>query len=246
MVEVGAGVGYDAPMRIARVACCLVLCACGDEAARARASASARASTSAPASATGADEPPAPPPGDLDPGPLRKALKCESGATSGPCGVLDKLSTCKPWSAVAPSGEGRWLGQGHVVERGKAARQVTVMRARRVPTSEVASGQLPTKIALDQIEKKEGVAYEMADRAIRILERQDVAPRFNATLDHMKTRTEWTESFAARTAGGHVYIASHGGGFACEGEKRQILLVRRADQRATGDGLYAELWPTSW
>lgn len=211
------------------------------------ASASSTAAASATAAPPSADVPLPPPPADLDVAALQKALACGGSAKSGPCAVLAAMASCKPWSANAPSGDGRWLGRGFEVDGKKTTEEVTVLRLRRVPTSEVGPGQLPARVGLGSIDKDEGSAFTEADKAIRALERSDVPPKGNAAITHLKAMTQWSEAFATRTAGGHVYGLSHGGLYVCEGAKRELLVVRRASTRAgSGDGLYATLWATTW
>src|SRR5262245_3818687 len=188
-------------------------------------------------------EPVPPPPADLDIAGLQKALGCGGSAKSGPCGVLTGFASCKPWSADAPSGDGRWIGRGIEIDGKKTTEQVTVLRLRRVSLSEVGPGQLPARVGLGVIEKDEGNAYSEADRAIRALERTDVPPKSSPTIAHLKEMTQWTEAFVTRTSGGHVYGISQGGLYVCEGSKHELFLVRRASTRSgAGDGLYATVW----
>jgi len=192
-------------------------------------------------------DPAPPPPPDLDVAALQKALACAANAKSGPCTVLAAFASCKPWSAAAPSGEGRWLGRGHDVEGKKTTDQVTVLRVRRVPTIEVGPGQLPARVGLGTIEKEDGGAFGEAERAIRAMERGDVPSKGSTTIAHLKGMTQWAEAFATRTAGGHVYGLAHGGLYICEGSKHELHVVRRASTRTGGaDGLYATLWAATW
>jgi hypothetical protein len=187
-------------------------------------------------------------PDDLDLAATQKALKCLPDAKSGPCAVLASFATCSPWSAVVPSGDGRWIGHGYVVEGGnKTIEEITILRSKRVPTNEIGPGQLPVRIGITDIAKEEGQAHDQADKLIRALARGDVAARSNAALEHVKKRETWPEGFAMKTRGGQVYVASQGGGFICQGPKQQLLLAQRAATRGSpGDGLYAELWPVTW
>jgi hypothetical protein len=225
----------------------LTLCGCDQPASVApAASASASASASTAPSPSGA-EPAAPPPADLDVAALQKALKCGGENKAGACGVLAKFATCAAWNPVVPSGDGRWIGHGYVVDGSKTGEQITLLRARRVPTNEVGQGQLGAKIGIAELTKEEGAAFEQADRTIRYFERQDVPPRSNPTVEHIKQRTSFPESSSLRTASGKVYALTQHGAFLCQGAKQTILLVQRTSSRgASGDGLYAELWATSW
>lgn len=212
---------------------------------------SATATSTAAATSTATATPPdvelPPPPADLEIAALQKALACAANAKSGPCAVLAAMGSCKAWSAEAPSGDGRWLGRGFEVDGKKTTEQVTVLRVRRVPTSEVGPGQLPARVAVGGIDKDEGTAFGESDKAIRALERSDVPPKGNATITHLKGMTQWSEAFVTRTKGGHVYGLSQGGLFICEGPKRELLVVRRGSTRAgAGDGLYATLWAATW
>jgi hypothetical protein len=189
--------------------------------------------------------PAAPAPADLDVASMQKALKCASDAKSGPCGVLAKMAKCSAWDPMVPSGDGRWLGHGWVVEGAKTTDQIALLRARAVPLSEVGAGQLGVRIALADLPKQEAVAFEQADRVLRAFDRGDVAPRSSPTIDYIKQRKEWPDAFAARTAGGHVVALTPGGTFLCQGASRTVLAIERA-ARAGGDGTYAELWPVSW
>ena len=186
-------------------------------------------------------------PDDLDVAALKKALKCAADAKSGPCAVLNAFGTCKPWNAVVPSGDGRWIGHGHRVEGGKTTEEFTIVRSRRVPSNEVGPGQLPAKVGITDIAKQEGQAHAQADRLIRTLERSDVPPRSNMALEHLKKRDSWPEGFSMKTVGGQVYVASEGGTFVCQGPKQELYLVQRAATRGgSGEGLYATVFAVSW
>jgi hypothetical protein len=213
----------------------------GASTASAPASAPPVASSAAPA------VPAAPPPDDLDVGELQKALKCAADAKSGPCALLAKIADCKPWGASVPSGDGRWLGRAFVVDAGKATDGFAVLRLKQVPLVDVGPGQLPVKIGFAQLTKDDGAAFDQADRAIRSYERGDVPQKSNAALEHLKQRATWPDAYAVRTVKGNVYGIAQGGLFACQGPRQQLIVVQRAATRGSGgDGLYAELWATSW
>jgi len=193
-------------------------------------------------------EAPAPaPPDELDTAALQKALGCGGQAGTGPCRVLSKLGACTAWNPIVPSGDGRWLGRGYVIDSGKTSEQVTLLRARRVPLNEVGPGQLPVKIGIAELSEDEGLAHKEAARTIRIFERKDTPPRSNATVDHLKKRADWPEAFAMRTSGKQVYAIAQAGTYLCEGPEHQLLVVQRAATRKSNtDGLYAELWAATW
>jgi hypothetical protein len=228
-------------MRSALPILALALVACDDKPAPAPAAASAApaATTAAPESAA----PVAPPPPELDVAAQQRATKCGADAKSGVCGVLAKMAACQAWNPIVPSGDGRWLGRGWVVEGAKTTDQFTVVRARRVPTSEVAPGQLGVRIGVGEILKQEGAPYEQADRAIRAYERAD-PPHQSPTVDYVKQKKDFTESFAAKTAGTQIMAQTPQGMFFCQ-VGRGLYMVQRASASG-GDGLYGELWPISW
>lgn len=199
------------------------------------------------AGAASAAVPAAAVPDNLDVAELQKALKCGGAEKTGPCSVLAAIAApCAAWSASPPSGDGRWMGRGYLVQQGKATEQITLLRARRVPLTEVGPGQLPVKIAVAELPKDDAAA-DPAAKAIRAFERSDVPGKGNAGVEYVKQRTDWSEAFATKTTGGQVYALAHGGTFVCQGPKQQLLVVQRAGSRTDkGDGIYAELWGTTW
>jgi hypothetical protein len=234
----------QSPLSMVVVGALLALAAAACDKPGSSAAPSASTSADPPAAPTEA-EPPPPPPDDLDLDAARTALACPSGATTGACGVLAGFTSCAAWDPVVPSGDGRWLGRATVVENGKRRDGVAMLRARRVPSAEVAPGQLLAKLALAELSRDDD-AFAQADKAIRALERSDVPARGNPAIDRLKTRTDWAESFAARTSKGQVYAAREGGLYACQGPKRQVFVVQRAGAKTSAEGLYAELWPATW
>lgn len=247
----------DAMSRLALVsvvslAATVIAAASGCDKAPTPGSGAASASVSAPppvsAPAPTPAQPAPPPPDDLDAAALLKALKCVADSKLGPCRVLAGFASCnKDWNPVSPSGDARWLGAGYVVENGKTTEIISIVRSKRVPTTEIAPGQLPVKIGIAELEKQEGAAYDQAGRAVRAFERGDQPPRSSPTLEYIKKRENWPESFASKTVGGQVYSITQGGTFVCQGKKQQLLVVQRSSSKASsGDGLYAELYPTSW
>jgi hypothetical protein len=231
---------------VAFVAAALALAVTGCDRAAPAPDASAPAATqSASTPSTAAAEPASAPP-DLDVAAQQRALKCGGDTKSSACGVLARMASCTSWNPIVPSGDGRWLGRGWLVEGAKTTDQITLVRARRVPTSEVGPGQLGARIAVADLPKEEGAAFEQAERAIRAYERADVPPRSSPTIDYLKQRSVWPEAASLRTAGGQVYALTANGTYLCQGPNRALLVMQRGAARGTGDGLYAELWPTSW
>lgn len=213
----------------------------------AAASSAAPTASASPTPTQASPDPPPRPPDDLDIATIKKALKCPAEPKSGPCKVLASFAACKEWNAVSPAGDSRYLGRAYIVEGAKTSEQITVVRSKRVPTSEIAAGQLPVKIAITDIPKEEGAAFDQAERAIRAFERNDVPPRSNPTLEYIKKRSEWSDSHASRTVSGQVFVSTAGGAYLCQGPRQQLVVVQRSGKAgADADGLFAELWATSW
>jgi hypothetical protein len=232
----------------------LTALAVGCDAKSDTAGASTSAASASPPAATSASNPSAtaaapapPPPDDLDLAAAQKALKCATDAKSGVCGVLAKWSKCSPWSGQTPSGDGRYFGRGYAIEAGKTTELISVFRVRNVPLADVGPGQVGAKIAIGELKKEEGAAFDQAGRGIQAFERGDIPQRGSPTIDYLRKRTDWVEAFASKTAGGQVYVIREGGAFVCSGARQTLLLVQRAATRGgQGDGLYAELWPATW
>lgn len=138
------------------------------------------------------------------------------------------------------------MGHGYVVKKGKFEEELTLFRTRRVPSSEVGPGQLPVKLGLTYLPSEHN-AHATAARAIRQFARHDVPPRKNPAVTYTNELKDWPEFSAIHTESKHVYMVFEGGAFLCTGAKQQLVLIKRAATRGSvGDGLYAELWATSW
>jgi hypothetical protein len=187
---------------------------------------------------------------DLDVAALQKLLHCAPDATSGPCKVLVAMGACAPWNAVSPSGEGRYIGRGWVVQGTATEEHVTILRARTLTASETANGQLPVKISLGEVPSDAGPAYAQAGRAVNAYERHDVPPAKNATVAFLKEKADWpSDSRAMKTTGKMVKTFSDRSAFLCQGAGQDLLMVQLAHAGPAGkiaDGLYADLWPSTW
>ena len=213
----------------------------------------AQSSTAAPSAVATTTAPPAldtaapAAPEDLDLKGLQKQLSCPAEPKGGPCSILAAFATCTQWNASTPSGDGRWIGRGHRVDGAKITEEFTVFRAHRMPQNEVGPGQLPLKIGIAELAKSDGAAWEQAERAIKSFSRHDIPPRGNAAVEFLNRKDNWAEGFVLRTTGGQVYAVLEGGAFVCQGAQQQLIVVQRATSRGgKADGLYAEVWPSSW
>ncbi len=190
---------------------------------------------------------------DADIETLEKGLKCAAGVPAGtktgPCRVLGVMEKCNDWNPASPSGDGRYMGHGWVVDGAKTTDIVAVLRSHSVPQSEVKPWQLPVKIAVSSIGKEAGPAFLQADKAINAYSRHDVPPPKNAAVDFLKQKSDWAnEAPAARTMGAMVETFSDRPTYICQGPGQQIEIVQQAsaDIGLKSDGLYAELWASSW
>jgi hypothetical protein len=208
------------------------------------------ASVSAPTSTSG-EKPtgdtsaaPAQKPKALDPAGLEKSLRCGG---QGPCEVLAGFESCEPWSPITQSGDGRWLGYGYVVDKGKQERDWVVVRTRRVALDDVPAGQLPAKLTVTTIPTELEAARSHAAKAIRAFERGDVPTETNAAIRYIKRRKDWQESFTLQAEQNQVYGVIGGGAYLCHHKDLRLFLVKLDGNSAhRGDGVYAILWPVSW
>jgi hypothetical protein len=165
---------------------------------------------------------------------------------AGPCKVLVAMEKCDDWSAVAPSGDGRWMGHGWQATGTATVNQVAILRSRTVPAADVKPWQLPVKIAIAVVGN--GPAFAQADVALNAYAHHAPVPPKNAAVELVKQKSDWTdESVAAKTMGSMVETFSDHPTYICQGEDHRIELVQQssADIGLKSDGLYAELWPVS-
>jgi hypothetical protein len=232
------------------VAAAFLLAGC-DRGATGAPAPSATAADTPSASATGTAPPPAstpaaPPPAALDVEALKKALKC-AATSPGPCEVLASFADCTAWEPASQSGDARWLGEAFVARKGAFTTDFAMLRAKRVPASAVAPGQLGARVGFALVPEAEKAAREHAEKAVRAYKRGDVTLPTNAAVRYVKERGEWPELFASRAAASQVHLADDGGAHVCALRDQRLLVVRLAAAREhPADGLYAVLWPVSW
>lgn len=228
---------------------CGSLAGCENETPAPAASATTTVTASAPSAAPAASLPPIEKPKPLDLATLQKALGCGGKAGSGPCPVLENFAKCKEgWSPITQSGDGRWLGEGSIVKKGQFIEDFVVVRSRRVGTAEVAPGALGVKVAIDRIPDDEPDARSAAGKAVRALERGDVAKKGNRAIAYVEERTDWSEAYAQNADGNQVFVAAGAGAFMCADPASQALHVVRLSgtREHPADGIYATLYPVKW
>lgn len=203
---------------------------------------SATVTSVATASATAA-LPAKPPPDELDVAPLDKALSCGGKTGTGPCRVLDAFKNGKAWSGQAPSGDGRYIGHGYRVSGGKITEEISIVRARTVPTGEVAAGQLAVKIAFETMPDEPLPRKDAAEKAIRAFQRHDVPTKGNSAVAFVNELKDFREVNAMHTAAKRVVVLGDELSYIAEGAGQALYIVRA---KSNGDGFYGEVWPTSW
>ena len=243
-------------MRFARVSFGLVTLAlgCGQSGSSAGTSSASTASTATTASASGsphassappANEPPRAPPDDLDVAPLEKALACSAKSTTGPCRIIEAAKTCKGWAGISPGGDGRWVGTRYTLAEKKVSEDTVVLRARTVPSNDVGKGQIPSRIGIEPVQADEKMALEL-EHAVRALSHHDVPTKASPAITFIKQKSDFTEGTAIHTLTNKVVVLGASGDeqtFVCEGDGQELLVI---SAKSSGDGRYAELWPTSW
>jgi len=137
-----------APVTSALLLLALLQSACEDSPKPAPSAPSASVATTTTPTASAAAAVPTPEP--LDVAALDAALKC-GGKGHGPCAVLQDFHDCIEWNPVTAGGDARWLGEGYVVSGGAFVDQLTLLRSKRVPTTDVGPGQLPVRIGVAAI-----------------------------------------------------------------------------------------------
>lgn len=214
--------------------------ACGD---KAETKATPTATVTAAATVTAVAAPAKPPPDELDVAPLDKALACGGKTSSGPCRVVDGFKNGKSWSGQAPSGDARYIGHGYTVSGGKITEEVTIIRARTVPTGDVAAGQLAVKIAFEKMPDEPAPRKDAAEKAIRAFQRHDVPTKGNSAVAFVNELKDFRELNAMHTGQKRVVTLGDELSYIAEGGGQALYVVRA---KSNGDGFYAEVWPTSW
>jgi hypothetical protein len=205
----------------------------------------ASASTATPAVSA---PPPVSKPPPLDLAALKKALRCGGAAGDGPCPVLDSFEKCREkWSPISQSGDGRWFGEGALVNQGAFVNDYFMLRTRRVPLDEVAAGALGVKVALDKLPDNPEVR-SAAGPAWRALARSDIPKKGNRAIQFIDEYDKWSESFAQQADDHQIFVADGAGAYLCADPKTQGLhVVRLSNTREhPADGIYATLYPISW
>jgi hypothetical protein len=190
---------------------------------------------------------PAPPPvpPDIDITPISKQLKCGGSVHKDVCRVLDEFAKAERWKVQMPSGEGRWIGTAYQLEKGADKTELLLLSARVVPTNQTSPGDLPLRVGTGPVPDDVRTAGAKLASA---LSRGDTVPRNNPALAFSKTWVSGHEYAVLPTTGPSVRLVAERETYLRQGAAQKIILVqpRQGADSTAGDGMYAEVWPTSW
>ena len=207
-----------------------------------------------PSAAPSAEAPPAATPiaaasqaADLDLAALEKDLGCAGGkGKKQACRVLLAFAEGETWTGDTPSGDGRWVGNSYVVEGGQERTEQLVLRAQKVPTSQVGPGDLPIKVTMGPVPAE---IQPTMEKLLEGLARGDRSPRKGKqAIDWLPTFSSPKDRRAAKTTGTSARLISEENVYLRKKSLHQMILVKTSDGTAAtpGDGTYAELWLALW
>ena len=214
-----------------------------------------KVSSSTPSAVTSATEAPAPAkstpavsrraPADVDPGKIQKQLKCSGGRGKKACGVLEAFAKGERWTGDTPSGDGRWMGLMHRVEKGEETTEIISLRARKVPTAKVGPYELPLMVSTSPIPDH---IHPFAKKLVGKLGRGSKPNMRNPVFKFLRESEPTKEWGAIDTSGISVNLISDDPVYLRkEGRKRLFWVSPSADAAALpGDGCYGELWMVLW
>jgi len=208
------------------------------------ASPTAESSVAAPAASSAAPEPPAAAPKDLDVTALQRDLKCGKASRSEACRILQEFGQGQRFTAKTPSGGGRWMGPGFVVQNGVTTSRHLVLWAKNVPLSQVGPGDVPVKAAYELI--PEGLKLQ-SEKLVRALVKSADPPESNPAYQFAHAFEPTKTYTLANTAGPSVHMTAKESVYLRFVPPRKVVFVNPASSNAAaGDGTYAELWLGDW
>ncbi len=238
--------GAEPPMTVRTpltVLAALISLACTEESARQRVMPSSDPST-VPPPVQSAPPAPRPAPADLSVEALSRELGCGKTSVSEPCRILGEFATASRWTPRLPSGEGRWVGNATIVDKGKEKREILILFAKNVPTSHVSPGDLALKVGYDTIAED---LRDHAGKMIRSLARGDTPNRRNQARATIESFVPQVMRGAVNTALASVQLISEEQVFLRQaGRKVLVVMPNRQVSAVAGDGTYAELWVATW
>jgi hypothetical protein len=187
--------------------------------------------------------PPSAAPADLDVAALKKKLSCAGDTRRASCRILNEFEEASRFAPQIPSGEGRWIGMAHTLEKNVEKSELMILSVSQVPTSTVPPGELALKIGIGPIPEDK---REHGAKLVNALSHGDTVSKLNQAAPYVKA---WkpsdargamtTSGTSVRTVTDEIYLRQ---------ASTKVLLVRLKPQ-ATGsaaEATFAELWATAW
>jgi len=207
-------------------------------------SAASAALASAAAEPVKVAEPPRPAPSDLGLEPLIKSLKCDKKSKADSCRIMGEFAEGKRFIAQTPAGEGRWIGNAFVREKGIEKKQLMILWAKQVPTGQVGSGDLPVRVGMGTLDEE---LIEHGFKMVNALSRSDQPSKRNQARPAVDTFLPTTQRGAVNTDGVSVsLIAEEPIYLRQSGRKVVMVMPNLSSGAAPGDGTYAEFWRATW
>lgn len=209
--------------------------------------------TASPAAPTASEAPaavsmptPAPPaPADVNVNALGEDLKCPKSGAKQACRIVKEFAQAQRFTAQTPSGEGRWVGQAFIVEKGVEKQREIILWAKRVPTSQVGPGDLPIKVGYEFFPDE---LKSHAEKLVRALSHGDPPSPKNQAFPFVQKVVPSKQRVIVNTNGQSVHVTSEESIYIRAKAPRSVYLVNpsNASGAGSGDGMYAELWLADW
>jgi hypothetical protein len=232
----------------------LILVGCRDKPAPSRQLASGSAAPSdvstapAPVPEMTAPVPKSYPP-DLNLAEVTRKLDCGKGKSKHACEVWAEFNRAGRFTGETPSGEGRWFGRAHVVEKGVERSEYLLLVSRHVPTARVGPSDLPLMICTApfaiELQVEAGHLWAKMNHGAHRGKNKNLAFRYLESYEPKDERG------AINTTGPSVRLIgklSEDIAYLRQPERKRLLMVQPAggNDAAPGDGLYAEFWQAIW
>lgn len=189
-------------------------------------------------------EAPRPAPADLGLEPMLKDLKCDKKVKTDSCRILTDFAAGSRWTAQTPAGEGRWLGQAFVREKGVEKKQLILLWAKQMPTSQVGPGDLPLRIGTGTLADD---FIEHGFKMVTALSQSDQPSKRNQARPQVEAFVPTTHRGAVYTAGASMRLISEESVYLRQSGRKVLLVMPNQAQNAqAGDGTYAEFWRATW
>jgi len=182
-------------------------------------------------------------PADLDIAALKKKLSCAGDTRRASCRILSEFEGASRFSPQIPSGEGRWIGTAHTLEKNVEKSELMVLAASQVPTSTVPPGELALRIGVGPLPEDK---REHGTKLVNALSHGDTVSKLNQAAPYVKAwkpddgrGTMATSGTSIRTVTDDIYLRQ---------SSSKVLLVRLKPQAAgiAAEATFAELWAAAW